>query len=192
MWKRDSEARGRTPPLAEQIGWLARRVGRPLDVQSLSDRLDRQLLAADVRPAPGAGKVLRELSDRGIRLAVVSNVLNETATAARTVLDRAGLLPLFRVVYLSSEHPFSKPRPEPFRVAAEFLGLPPRELVHIGDLTYDLDGARRVGAVPVLFTGYAQWNRYLPGHPDGTARRGVHAVGTWSELLEHWPRLGRR
>lgn len=189
VWKRVAEGRGRTPPLAEQIDWLADRVGRPLDVQGISDRLDRQLLAAAVRPAPGAAQVLRQLSDRGIRLAVVSNVLNETATAARTVLDRAGLLPLFRVVYLSSEHPWSKPRPEPFRVAAKFLGVPAQALVHIGDLTYDLDGARSAGASPVLFTGYAHWNRYLPGHPDGAARQGVHAVRTWSDLLEHWPGL---
>ncbi len=186
-WKRACESRGRTPTLPEQVAWLAGRAGRPLPDDGIYAELDQVLLRSGVRPAPDAARVLRTLSDRGVRLAVVSNVTNESPTAARTVLDRAGLLPLFETVYLSSEHPWSKPRPEPFCQVAGFLGVSPRSMVHVGDLTYDLRGAHRAGAAAVLFTGYARWNRFLPGAPPASLRRRVPSASRWTEVLAQWP-----
>ncbi len=189
LWKETLEAQGRTLPLREQVAWLEQEAKVTLDADAISDGLDRALLRADIRPSPGASRVLRELARAGVPLGVVSNVVNETGEAARTMLDRAGLLPFFRAVYLSCEHAWSKPRPEPFRTVAAFLGVPVERVVHIGDLRYDLDGARRAGARRLLFVGYSDWNRYLPGWPGDPVRKRERCVDSWSELPEVWEGL---
>ncbi len=184
--KEEAEARGRTPPLDEQVAWLARRTGVRLDADAVADRLDRALLSAEIRAAPHARRVLTGLAHRGVPLGVVSNVVNESGFAARTVLDRAGLLALFRLVYLSCEHPWSKPRPEPFVWLARGLGVPIGQLLHVGDLAYDVEGACRAGASSLLFTGFSPWNSYLAGAPDRSPRENTRSVASWPALAKLW------
>lgn len=186
-WKRRTEAAGRTPSLSEQVAWLAGRSRVAFDATELAGRLDRALLRSPVRTAPGALETLRALSHDGVPLGVVSNVLNESSSAARELLDRAGLLRWFRVVYLSSDHEFAKPRAEPFRTVAQFLGVLPSQLLHVGDLRYDLLGVHRAGGAGWLFDGYARLNRYLPGHVSQRSPARAPRVASWPELLRKWP-----
>lgn len=180
------ERRGRTPPIAEQIGRLARLTGTQLDGPAMSAELDRALLRSEVRAADGARSVLAAFVNEGVPLGVVSNVANETGFASRTLLDRLGLLAYFRVVYLSSDHRWSKPAPQPFRTTARFLGVPVRSLVHVGDLVYDLDGARRAGATGILFTQFSRWNRYLPGSPRPFERAHAPTAANWTAVRRWW------
>jgi FMN phosphatase YigB (HAD superfamily) len=192
-WKERTEAAGTTPPIAEQVLWLSRHARVALDVRAIEEGLDRALLSAEVRVAPGAAASLATLEREGVPLAVVSNVANETGRAARAVLDRAGLLARFRVVYLSCEHPRSKPSGEPFRQVARFLDVAPARLVHIGDLTYDIDGALRAGAAPVLFSRFARWNRYLKGSSRADGHGSPAAVvRDWSAVPTTFRRLTAR
>ena len=115
--------------------------------------LDRRMDASPVRVAPGALRALKELGAMGIRLGVVSNLLHETPEGLRDLLARLGLSPHFRSIVLSSEHPWAKPRPEPFRVALAELRVRPAHAVHVGDLLYDVEGAGRAGMGSVLYTG---------------------------------------
>jgi FMN phosphatase YigB (HAD superfamily) len=183
QWKRHEESRGRTPPLAVQARWLGHRTGVRFDIPGLETELDRALLRARVRRADGAREALRELGDRGLALGIVSNVLNETGRAARTILDRLGFLPLVRTVVLSCEQPWAKPRPEPFRLAAQFLRARPQDTAHVGDLAYDVVGARRAGFTPLLFRGLARYNRYLPGQPGTGMIRSTTVVRRWADVV---------
>lgn len=189
-WKARTEARGSTPPLRDQVAWISHQAGGEVPPDRVVGPLNRAVLRAGVRASPGAARALRTLSDGGVPLGIVSNVLNETGAAARSLLDLVGLLPLFSTVVLSCEHPYAKPRPEPFRLAARFLGVSPRELVHVGDLAYDVHGARRAGARAVLFTEYSRWNRYLPGWRDHGVRRSAVRLARWPGLPDLWRRLG--
>ncbi len=181
-WARELEERGRTPAVREQVARLEGWLGRPLRTEGLTSRLDATLLRAKVLLAPGALAAVRELDDRGVRLGVVSNVLNETGTAARTVLERLGLLRHFAVVVLSCEHPWAKPAPQPFEIACRFLGVRPQRAVHIGDLGYDLDGARLAGMRAWWYSGLRRLNRYLPAQVDPAAVPKGGTVRSWSEV----------
>ncbi len=190
-WKERVEAQGRTPPLRTQVRWLERRTGVRVEAPAISERLDRALLRAPVRTAPGAVETVRELSSDGVPLAVVSNILNESAEATRTVLDRAGLLRWFRVVYLSCDHPFAKPRPEPFYSVARFLGIRPAGLVHVGDLGYDLQGARRAGATGWLFVEFADLNRHLAGRVGASSVGAGRRMASWTAVARAWRKRRR-
>jgi len=88
---------------------------------------------------------LLEKLHRRAKLAVCSN-FSHTATA-RAVLERAGLLPHFDAVVISEDVGLRKPRAEIFRAVAEGLGVPPGEILHVGDdLAADVAGAAAVGS----------------------------------------------
>lgn len=181
-WTRAEEANGRTPHIAEQLRELARWSGAPIPEDDLVARLDATLLKAKLTLAPGAAPAVRSLDDAGIPLAIVSNVLNESGHAARTILERMGLLVRFRAVVLSCEHPFAKPAAGPFVLAARFLGLPPGRIAHVGDLGYDLLGARRAGMHAWWYVGLRRWNRYLPGQVAPGSVRSSETITAWSEI----------
>lgn len=190
-WARREEARGRTPPVLEQLERLAAWARTRLEPDAVARQLDDTLLRARVRLADGALDAVRSLDRAGVPLGIVSNVLNESGSAARTMLERLGLLPSFRVVVLSCEHPWAKPAPGPFRLACRFLGVAPSSSVHVGDLDYDLRGAREAGMEAWWYVGLRRFNRYLPGqvNPDHEGPRTT--VRSWSEVARRLaPRRG--
>ena len=186
-WTREEEVAGRTPPVREQVERLAGWGGVRLDADALADRLDRALLQATVRAAPGARAAVRALDGAGVPLAVVSNVLNESGHVARSLLERLGLLSHFRAVVLSCEHPWAKPAPEPFALACRFLGVPPARAAHVGDLEYDLRGATSAGMTAWWYDGLRRWNRYLPGQVDPRRVPAARTIRSWREVP---PRFG--
>ncbi len=159
------EALGRTPPIPVQCAWLARHVGRRVRFGDVADRLDAALSRSRVRTAPGALEALERLASSGVRLGVVSNVRFESGAATRGVLSVAGVLEHVGPLVLSCEQPWSKPRPEPFRLCLRQLRVRAAEALHVGDLPYDAIGARRAGLEPVLYTGLHRWEVPRPRFP---------------------------
>lgn len=97
---------------------------------------------------PDAPGLLRDLTNAGLRLAVVSNADGRV----REQLDRLGLLPWFDPVVDSHEVGVAKPDPAIFRFALDRLGVPPAEALYVGDmLDTDVLGARRAGLAAVLY-----------------------------------------
>lgn len=181
-WTRDLERKGRTPSVREQVAQLVHWSSVPIDGSEMVERLDQALLRTEVRAAPGALGAIRALDRAGVPLGVVSNVMNESGTVARSLLERLGLLRHFRVVVLSCEHPWSKPSPEPFRLACRFLAVPTGAAVHIGDLGYDIEGARAAGMSAWWYVGLRRYNRYLSGQVvEGTVTP-AQTVRSWSAV----------
>lgn len=90
----------------------------------------------DVRPT------LKELARLGIRLGIISNWDDRL----RPLLAALELAPHFEVTMVSAEFGCSKPAREIFDSAAKLFGLPPDEILHVGDnWNADVEGARAVG-----------------------------------------------
>jgi putative hydrolase of the HAD superfamily len=106
------------------------------------------------RPLPGMIELVREARAAGIPVAVVSNsegFLHELVAELGWTAD----LP---IVFDSGRVGVAKPEPAIFRLAAERLGVPLCELVHVGDsLRADVHGALGAGARPVWFTCPPSW-----------------------------------
>lgn len=126
----------------------------------------RGLSPADVDP--GVRDTLAALKERGLRLAVGSSSKN-----AKMILERTGLRTWFDAVSDGENVTRSKPDPEVFLRAAEFLALTPGECAVVEDARAGVDAARDGG-----FTSFGIGD--AADHPDVTWR-----IDRLEEVLAH-------
>lgn len=107
---------------------------------------------------PEAADVLRELRDRGLRIALLSNT-HWPRSFHEHFLERDGLVELIDARLYSSELRHMKPHPSVFLEALAAVGVTdPARAVFVGDRPYDdISGARAVGMHTVL-----RPNPYVP------------------------------
>lgn len=118
---------------------------------------------------PGARVALETLAAEGARLAVISNTMRTPGEVVRQVLDKAGLLPLFRVLTFSDECGIRKPAPEIFLRTLKDLDVRPEAAVHVGDdAILDVEGARDAGMAVIQIT--PDGRATAPVKPDAVIR----------------------
>jgi putative hydrolase of the HAD superfamily len=116
---------------------------------SPTDEQIRELTAGEIRALADGGvhlyadslPVLRELRQRGIATAIVSNCDHLT----RPIVDALGLEDEADAVVLSFEVEVMKPDPEIYRIALERIGAVARSSTFVDDQPAYLDGARALG-----------------------------------------------
>jgi putative hydrolase of the HAD superfamily len=153
-----------------------------------ADRLDEgtETLLAEfrrgdvwIRQIPGAREALRALSDRGLRLAVVSNAdgtVEEQLRLDGTCQVGPGAGVEVDAVLDSGVVGISKPDPAIFHLALERLDVAAERTIHVGDTpAADVVGALAAGVRPVLVDPY-------DFHPDAPCPR-VAALAGVIELL---------
>jgi HAD superfamily hydrolase (TIGR01509 family) len=112
----------------------------------LADALYEVESDPDCNPfANDVGKTLRALSDRGLKIAVVSDIHFDL----RPVFDKCALLELVEAFVLSFEHGVQKPDSPIFRIALDELGVEPQEALMVGDRPA-YDGAAIALGMPTL------------------------------------------
>lgn len=120
------------------------------------------------RVIPGAREALEGIADR-FRLGLLANQPPQSLD----FLERHGLIPLFDVVVLDSQHSVSKPDPALFRIALEEAKVDPQDAVMVGDrLDNDIIPARRMGMRAVVL-----WL--------GATIKGWRPMDPWAQLM--WP-----
>ncbi|HKQ02001.1 MAG TPA: haloacid dehalogenase type II [Actinomycetes bacterium] len=106
---------------------------------------DKAAVAAQLRQLPAHPDVvpaLRRLGDAGLRLA---SLTNSTEEVARAQLDHAGLIDAFELVLSADTAGRLKPAPEPYRMAAERLGVAVDQVRLIAAHAWDVAGAASAG-----------------------------------------------
>ncbi|AXK31985.1 HAD family hydrolase [Streptomyces armeniacus] len=133
--------RDRTPEL-HRAAYTAVARTVPLPREELYDALyDRHMTPEAWQPYADTRSVLGELRERGIPVAVVSNI----GWDLRPVFRAHGLDPFVREYVLSFEHGVQKPEPKLFRTACEALGLAPEDVLMVGDDRRADGGAAEIG-----------------------------------------------
>ncbi|CAM3944745.1 HAD family hydrolase [Tsukamurella strandjordii] len=118
---------------------------------------------------PDTAAVLRAVRDAGLKVGVLSNIGYDI----RPAFEREGIDGLVDEFVLSFEVGHVKPDAEIFRVASAALGLPPEEVLMVGD-SAEADGASRT-----IGCGFAQVDPVpVAQRPDGllVAVRGAGAI----------------
>lgn len=126
-------------------------------------------LLAELTPADLSMEVkstLDALRTKGIKLAIGSSSKN-----AKFILERIGLADYFDAISDGTNISRSKPDPEVFLKAAEFLGLKPAECLVVEDATAGVDAAH-AGGMKAAAVGDAAAKAY-----------GDYILGSFSELL---------
>ncbi|MEU9012356.1 HAD-IA family hydrolase [Streptomyces sp. NPDC048479] len=119
---------------------LARQVELP-DAGLYDALYDRHMKPAAWRPYPDAAEVLRALRERGMGVAVVSNI----GWDLRPVFRAHGLDAWVDAYVLSYEHGVQKPDVRLFRTACEALDQDPRDVLMVGDHPAADGGAADLG-----------------------------------------------
>jgi len=122
---------------AAALEMLGERRDVPVDPEPLRDGMTSLPAHADVRPA------LERLREAGVRLATLTNSTLEVAEAQ---LRFAGIRELFEASLSADSVQRLKPAPEPYRHAAEQLGLPIGEVLLVAAHGWDVAGAMSAGA----------------------------------------------
>jgi 2-haloacid dehalogenase len=110
----------------------------------LSDE-DREAVAGRMTrlpPHPEVASALRRLGEGGLRLAALTN---STAAVAGAQLEHAGIADRFEAVLSADAVRRLKPAPEPYRMAAERLGVEPGAVLLVAAHAWDVAGALRAG-----------------------------------------------
>jgi putative hydrolase of the HAD superfamily len=116
---------------------------------------------------PDVAPALHALKEMEISVCVGSNFDRRLRTV---VLGLPELSPWVDSLVISSEVGFRKPHTSFFRAACEHLGLPPIQVLCVGDdLENDVQGAIRAGMSAVLLDRGAQWRDDLLRVPNLTA-----------------------
>jgi len=94
---------------------------------------------------------LKKLKEQGLILGLLTNLSKDVNSTCR----RLGLEPYLDFVVSSGEVGADKPAPRFFLAALKQAAVEPQEAVHVGDqYKIDIEGARRVGIIPILIDRY--------------------------------------
>ena len=112
------------------------------------------------KPYEGVPEVLEELKKRNVKLAVVSNKLEELS---REILKRLNLLDYFDFVAGGDTFPEKKPSPLPVLKSLEVLGEEAEDSLIVGDTEADIVAGKSAGTKTALASwGYVRLNSEKP------------------------------
>ncbi len=99
-------------------------------------------------------ETLKELRHLGYKLAIGSSSKN-----AGLILDKTGLRHAFDAISDGTNITRSKPDPEVFLKAAQFLGVNPKECAVVEDACAGIDAAKAAGMTAIAIGGAAEYER---------------------------------
>ena len=131
----------------------------------LSDE-DKQRILGDMQelpPHPEVEDALGRLRDAGIRLAALTNSTQHVADAQ---IDNSGLRDYFEQVLSADTVQRLKPAPEPYRMAAESLGVEIGQVRLVAAHAWDVVGAMRAGCAAAFVARPGMVLNPLAARPD--------------------------
>ncbi len=104
----------------------------------------------NIEPMPGVKKLIRQLSGRGMPMAVASSSYPDVI---QLILGKTGLKGYFKSVVDGQMAGASKPEPDIFLLAAKKLNVTPGKCLVIEDSTNGIKAAKAAGMKVVAFAG---------------------------------------
>lgn len=109
----------------------------------------RSIVKDNIRPLPGAVALLKSLAENGFKVGLASSAPVENIELLTTTL---GIRDCFQAIVSGREVAEGKPNPQGYLLAAQKLGVAPKNCVVIEDAVAGLAGAKRAGMHCVAVT----------------------------------------
>lgn len=132
-----------------------------LQINGLRERLLEAYRILDVFPE--VPEVLRNLKQKGVKTAVLSN---GTPEMLQTAINNSGIAGLLDEVLSVEEVGIYKPHPRVYQLAVDRLGLRARDISFQSSDAWDAWAASAFGMRVVWCNRSSQQAESLPGHPD--------------------------
>lgn len=111
-------------------------------ITTFRTKLFQDEYAPKLEAAPGSRELVEKLQDEGYKLMVASSAKEEEL---ENLLKAAQVNDLLTEAATSGDAEQSKPDPDIVHAALEKIGLPPEQVIMIGDTPYDIEAAERAG-----------------------------------------------
>jgi beta-phosphoglucomutase family hydrolase len=130
----------------------------------------RRIIGKNIKPLPGALKLLKALDERGIKMAIASSTPIENI---RLIVGSLGIGKYFQAVITGNDVTESKPSPQVFLLAAQRLGVEPKNCIVFEDAVAGVKAAKSAGMYCVAITS---------SHPREKLKQADLVVDTLEEL----------
>lgn len=184
LWREQQSSRGANGTGTLEHIWTA--AGVDVTSPRHDDAVESYLRGWDPHTLadPDAAATLRELSEAGVLIGVLSNTM-WPRDHHEAVFARDGLLDLIDAAVYSSELPVAKPHLDAFHAVLNALEVSAREAVFVGDRPWDdIHGAQEVGMRAILIPHSRLGDQAVDVdvHPDAIAHRLADVV----DIIESW------
>lgn len=130
----------------------------------------RQVIGQNIKPLPGAVKMLKSLREHGFKMALASSAPIENI---RLVTRGLGIDDYFHSIVTGRDVAEGKPSPQGFLLAAQKLGVEPKDCIVIEDAIAGVAAAKRAGMKCIAVTNT---------HPRESLAEADLAVDTLEEI----------
>jgi putative hydrolase of the HAD superfamily len=142
---------------------------------------DKKITEAEIILIDHAKEVLKELKERGYKIALVSNTYYSGDEEVTRVLDKVGLVKYFDAIVTSLTFGKNKPDPNIFLYALKKINAAPEEAVMIGNrIETDIKGAKCVGMKAIHF----YWRDKYKNKPDSELEVPDKVIRSLKEVLK--------
>ena len=112
------------------------------DIAGEKEKTFRHSVRGNVKPLPGAVKLIKSLKERGFNLALASSAPTENI---QLILKGLDISSCFQAIVWGREVKEGKPSPQGFLLAAKKLGIAPERCIVNEDAVAGVTAAKRAG-----------------------------------------------
>lgn len=148
------------------------------DGQNISKRrgeIFKERYLSRIRPFPHAQNLLNHMRKCGLKLSIASSAKPDEL---RDLLKIVGAADLIQDKSSAKDTSNSKPSPDVMQITLQKIGLPPDEVLMIGDTAYDIEAGKKVGVGTLAFRS--------GGWSDADLAGAVAIYDGPADLLDHF------
>lgn len=147
----------------------------PEEINREFNRRVRNVYMYEVQPKPGIREYMQKLKGEGVKIAIATSGYRELCEAA---MKRLGMSDMIDAYALSSEVGVNKSNPDVYLLAAERIGVEPKECMVFEDILIGIEGAKKGGMQTTAV--YDDLNRQ---DTDALKEAADRYIKSWKELL---------
>lgn len=147
----------------------------PEEINREFNRRVRNVYMYEVQPKPGIREYMQKLKGEGVKIAIATSGYRELCEAA---MKRLGMSDMIDAYALSSEVGVNKSNPDVYLLAAERMGVEPKDCMVFEDILIGIEGAKKGGMQTTAV--YDDLNRQ---DTDALKEVADRYIKSWKELL---------